>query len=67
MSAEWTPTTDQVRKPFFLAGNADAFDRWLAGEIREAKAEAFERGVHQGADDNELGIETYTNPYEATS
>lgn len=72
MSTQYTPTTDQVREAFteFLGWDvslpeADArFDRWFAEEIRKAKHEAFEHGVHQGANDNELGIETYTNPYE---
>lgn len=70
MSAEWTPTTDQVRKPFFLAGNGDAFDRWFAGEIRKAKAVAWLEGYEWAdsyfpADDPPR---YYTdNPYEGKS
>lgn len=41
MSAEYTPSTEQVRKPFFLAGNADAFDRWLAAHDAEVAARAL--------------------------
>lgn len=62
MSAEYTPTTDQVREAFteFLGWDvslpeADArFDRWLAETISEARMEGFLRGF-------EMADKTRTN------
>lgn len=70
MSAEYTPTTVEVRErsagntPGEIEDGYAAFDRWFAGEIRKAQHEAFERGIHQADADIENGAETYTNPYE---
>lgn len=78
MSAEYTPTTDVVRAIYgrtpigaLWQDTEDAFDRWLAGEIRKAKAEAWREGATAAG---EAVTEAYwsspvtiRNPYEATS
>ena len=66
----YTPTTDEVRGDFVMLNEShhplltgldlgNAFDRWLAG----VKADAWEEGAMQGHDDNEFGVEVWTNPY----
>jgi len=74
---EYTPTTDRVRDGYGIGWFADdeefehdpmgpdvEFDRWLAQTIREAKAEAWRRGVADGREDALYEIEPrITNPY----
>lgn len=75
MSTEYTPTTDEMRavvtahatNPKREAALGAAFDRWLAGEIRKAKDEAWEAGYEEGAYWNGGTTTPAPNPYEATS
>lgn len=46
MTAEYTPTTDDVGRVWAENTNADAaFDRWLAAHDREQRAQGWEEGV----------------------
>lgn len=67
MSAEYMPTTAQIRESFIYAQLAvrnkpigtigteypAEFDRWHAEEVRKAKASAWDEGCAAGWDDRE--------------
>lgn len=70
--SEHTPTTEEVREDWSWDTHRDpevgrvSFDRWLAAELRRAKAEAWEEGYAGGYDFRAShGIEgAVANPYK---
>lgn len=70
MSTEFTPTTDSVKRVYAAAFKnpdqfSEAFERWLASVVHEAKAEAWTEGYYKGDVEGYWGTRPRTtNPYE---